>query len=94
MVNTGVLRNVKQLGFEIHTLGHTPTEVYNLIELLVKAGFRKWHFHLNPVCSFTIEKVGLKSSKCIELYFINTHFLDSKLAPEAIQNTLISNKVN
>ena len=93
MVNTGVLRNVKQIGFEIHTPGHSSTEVYDLIELLVQKGFRKWHFHFNPACSFTIMKLGLKSSKCIELYFINTHFLDSKLTAEGLQNTSISNKV-
>ena len=81
MVKTGVLRNVKQIGFEIHTHGHSVTEVYDLLESLVQKGFRKWHYHFNPACSFTIKKVGLKSSKCIELYYINTHFLDSQMPP-------------
>ena len=79
MVKTGALRNVKQIGFEVHRPRGQTTEVFHLIELLTKQGFRKWNYHFNPACTYTTNSSHIKTSQCIELYYLNMNVSENKL---------------
>ena len=74
LVKSGVLRNIKQIGFEIHREKHSPSKVNRLLSLLTYHGFRKWHFHFNRSCPLYVRKLGRNTYKCIELYFLNKRF--------------------
>lgn len=77
------LRNVKQLGIEIHTdeLFKRTTSVENykrfltIFKNLRDAGFYKWYTHLNPLSIATTSNYTKKAVMCCyELIYINTNF--------------------
>ena len=79
---TGILRNVKQLAFELH-MWHFPTmglgmfrTAYSLLLELERQGFRRFHSHINPLEPFTNIRTGRRSKGCcFELYYVNLKFL-------------------
>jgi hypothetical protein len=85
MVTDGSLNNVKQLIFEIHTpeveTVQRPSskqdflDMYLTLAALEHIGFRKYHYHSNPLGHYTSVRTGKTRSCCYELYYINIHFL-------------------
>ena len=76
MLRDGSLKNVKQFSMEIHMHGgKTAKIVSSLIKELEGQGFRKWLVHYNPVGNFIIPKTQVRTSKLIEIYFINVNFI-------------------
>ena len=75
MLRDGSLKNVKQFSMEIHMHRHSAKMVSSLIKELEGQGFRKWLVHYNPVGNFIIPKTEVRTSKLIEIYFINVNFI-------------------
>ena len=79
----GSLRNVKQLGIEVHTdelfKRTTSVENYNRFLTIFKnlrdAGFYKWFTHLNPWSIVAASSYTKKTVMCCyEFIYINTNF--------------------
>ena len=73
MAQKGLLKNIKQIGFEIHRF-YDGTHVYNLIRILHLHGFRKWKINFNQLCVYIEKRTKQTTSRCIEIYFLNLHF--------------------
>ena len=73
-----VLRNVKQIGFEIHIRRKQTEKInklwYPLLRELADHGFKRWTFHENGQTVEQGESV-VRMSNCIELYYVNTNFV-------------------
>jgi len=85
MLSDGSLQRVKQLIIEIHTSEVSsvsrPTSredfvsMYEKLVSLELAGFRRYHFHYNPMGTYTSVRTGKTRTCCYELNYINIHFL-------------------
>lgn len=71
MIASNQLNDVQQLYLEFHALGDKAIEL-SVLKKLYDIGFRIFWFHANPECSFDSEIPT--RSRCMEVYFINTHF--------------------
>ena len=86
VIRTGILRQVKQLAFELHMpffrnvgAGLYMTTYEALLEL-ERQGFRKFRSHQNPSGPFFNPRSGRGSKGCcFEIYYINLRFLAQKL---------------
>jgi len=85
---SGVLANVKQLGFEIHTMSMASTTVktffehWKTLKRLETFGFRRWYWHFNFYGAYIYR--GRARSCCYELVYINVNFMSKN--PEAKQS--------
>ena len=85
MLSDGALLRVKQLIVEIHTSEvstvRRPTsrqefvDMYQTLAALERAGFRRYHYHYNPLGTYTSVRTGKTRTCCYELNYINIHFL-------------------
>lgn len=85
MMSTRTLANVKQLIFELHTaeverIHRTSTkedfaDMYAVLRGLELAGFRRFHYHYNPLGRYTSAQTGKTRTCCYELYYVNIRFL-------------------
>ena len=90
MVIDGALKNVKQLGFEMH-MKH-PQEakgadlqvkkddflrMYEILKLLEGVNFKKFNYRLNPFCNYASNLTKLVRSRCYELHYMNMRFVKS-----------------
>ena len=87
MFSEGVLHNVRQLVFEIHTpevriISHRSClqDLHDMAEMLLeieRIGFRRFHYHPNiwPDSNYRSVRTGKQRSCCYELFYINTNFL-------------------
>ena len=86
MVLNDTLRNVKQLGLEIHTreLGDKEkgitslkgfVQYYETLNALETFGFRRWQHHDNPLGMYTSSRTGRYLPCCFELHFVNINFI-------------------
>ena len=86
MFSEGVLRNVKQLMFELHTpevsmvgLPSKRQDFKNMADILQQIealGFRKFRSHTNPNGLFMSPVTGRVRSCCYELYYVNVNFIE------------------
>jgi len=85
MVKDNSLQLVKQLIVEVHTsevmtVG-VPTsreqflDMYRILAALEHIGFRRYHYHYNPLGIYTSVRTGKTRTCCYELYYININFL-------------------
>ena len=78
MINDGSLSNVKQLAIEFH-MTLDPLQVWEVLHLIHKEGFRIWHTHPNTFCSnveyATLGGVNGHAKACQESYFLNTGYM-------------------
>ena len=74
MAQNGLLKNIKQIGFEIHRFYEGTTHMYNLIRILHQHGFRKWKTNFNQHCAYIQKNTKEITSRCIEMYLLNMHF--------------------
>ena len=91
IIHEGALVNVKQIGFEIHTMEFyrylnnprlkTDTgqadyvNMYNILKQLERANFRQFNYRLNPFGEFKSPTSDKKRSCCYELHYINMNFV-------------------
>ena len=79
MAEKGELSKVRQLMVEFH-LGHVkpddPDEAGRrlpVLKAIERAGFKRYHTHLNPKCgTLTVAYVVVRTT-CYETYFLNTN---------------------
>lgn len=90
MLREGSLRNVKQIGMEIHTRVLFKNELtithidrdeyfiwYGILYELEKQGFRRYKYHINPMSETLLNSQKETISCCLELYYININFLEN-----------------
>ena len=85
LLQTGLLRDVKQFSVELH-IGRKPAELLNFLKLLRsmhEAGFRIFNTHRNIYCGKHDYGTG-----CNELGIVNTNFLSNR--DVTIQNSTAS----
>jgi len=85
MLSDGSLLRVKQLIIEIHTSEVSAVSrpssredfvnMYEKLAALELAGFRRYHFHYNPLGTYTSVRTGKTRTCCYELNYVNIHFL-------------------
>ena len=88
MVIDDVLRNVKQIGFEIHFKHPQEAKgaelymskddfirMYEILKLLEGMNFKKFNYRLNPFCNYVSNFTSLVRSRCYELHYINMRFV-------------------
>ena len=86
VVRSGLLRQVKQVAFELHTryfhlvgAGLYMT-IYEALLELERQGFRKFRSRQNPVAPFLNPRTGkMNNGCCFEVNYINLRFLAQKL---------------
>ncbi|CAH1786682.1 unnamed protein product [Owenia fusiformis] len=84
MFKTGMLHNIKQLAMEIHTFGRNTSiefykRAYRAMEMLDKAGFRRYYSEPNDHCRyfspFDTGRRPVKRWGCYNVYYININFV-------------------
>ena len=85
----GVLKNVKQIAFELHTVEmHKHRKHLNKFDSTAKdlttylqvlkgfedQGFRKWLVHSNGWGMYDSKMTGERRTCCYEVYYVNTNF--------------------
>ena len=85
MLKEGVLRNIRQLVFEIHTSEiytiKRPSSVqdfHDMAETLLemeRMGFRRFHYHYNPYGKYLSTRSGKQRTCCYELSYVNIKLL-------------------
>lgn len=88
MVIDGALKNVKQMGFEMHMKHPQDTRpgdlevkkedflrMYELLKLLEGMNFKKFNYRLNPFCNYASNITKLVRSRCYELHYMNMRFV-------------------
>ncbi|KAK3092764.1 hypothetical protein FSP39_006987 [Pinctada imbricata] len=94
ILQENALKNVKQIGFEIHTkeffkfkknprLETHSTQgdylkMFRILKELEKANFRQFNYRLNPFGEFDSKTDKKKRSCCYELHYINMNFVSQK----------------
>ena len=85
MLHTGILRQVKQLAFELHVnilyiFGpEIYKTVYRMLLELERQGFRRFRSDINRNAPFTNPRTGVNiSGCCFEMYYINLNFIVNK----------------
>lgn len=88
MVIDGALKNVKQMGFEMHMKHPQDTRpgdlevkkedflrMYEVLKLLEGMNFKKFNYRLNPFCNYASNITKLVRSRCYELHYMNMRFV-------------------
>ena len=88
MVIDGALKNVKQVGFEMHMKHPQDTRpgdlevkkedflrMYEVLKLLEGMNFKKFNYRLNPFCNYASNITKLVRSRCYELHYMNMRFV-------------------
>ena len=78
MFSSQSLKNIKQFSLELHLLNKSRKGLlayYSLLYQLEKAGFRRFHYHINEHCNENFPLSGTVRSICHELYYININFI-------------------
>lgn len=88
MIIDDVLKNVKQLGFELHMKHPQETRpadlevtkedfirMYDVLELLEGMNFKKFNYRLNPFCNYASNITKRIRSRCYELHYMNMRFV-------------------
>ena len=82
---SGILRQVKQLAFELHLWEFPRIGVglyqtaYRLLLELERQGFRRFRSHINPAARFFNRRTGRQAPGCcFEMYYVNLRFLTQK----------------
>ena len=84
LYSTNVLRNVKQIGFEIHIsrgklLSNWTRHSVDYPKILLhlnEQGFERWNFHENGWTAKRQEPHSpFRIAQCMELYYVNTRFM-------------------
>ncbi len=88
MINDGVLKYVKQLGFETHNgkqFGNATLEQYKkqwkIVTALENEGFQCWKWYPNTGVGLRKSKLGKVIFQVIYVYFINVNFLYTQRSP-------------
>ena len=85
ILDSGDLRNVKQVGIEIHTnevhaKRHSSVphfkSYYDVLRGIEQAGFLKWYVHANMGAPFKSSHTHTTRTCCYEMVWINIKLLD------------------
>ena len=78
MIEEGSLKNVKQIGMEIHTNGGRYREFWRVLRSLEKEGFMKWDIEHNTFKIYSHDSKAFKRFCCSNVWYINSRFIDFK----------------